>query len=66
MTKAYSYACRDCEGMEACPASMTAETKEELWQLTELHARIAHDENPADWDAETRAYLETLIKEVDV
>ena len=66
MTKAYSYACRDCEGMEACPASITAETKEELWQLTEMHARIAHDEDPSDWNADTRAYLETLVKEVDV
>jgi len=33
MTKAYSYACRDCEGMEFCPANVTAETKDEVWQL---------------------------------
>lgn len=66
MTKAYSYACRDCEGMEACPASVTAETKEEVWDLMGLHARIAHGENPDDWDAETRTYLDSLIKEVSV
>mgnify|MGYP003951875455 CR=1 FL=1 len=66
MTKAYSYACRDCEGMEACPASIVAETKDELWQLMSHHASIAHGENPADWDQETRDYLETLIKTVTV
>lgn len=66
MTKAFSYACRDCEGMETCPASIVAETKEELWQLMGHHAKIAHDENPEDWDEETVGYLETLIKQVDV
>jgi hypothetical protein len=66
MTNAFSYACRDCEGMEACPASITAETKEEVWQLMGHHARIAHQENPEDWDQETHDYLETLIKEVEV
>lgn len=66
MTAAVSYACRDCEGMETCPATVTAETRAELWELIGLHARIAHGEDPAVWDRETRDYLETLIKEVDV
>jgi len=66
MTKAYSYSCRDCEGMEACPATVVAETEAEIWQLMELHARIAHDENPADWDKGTRDYLGTLIKPIEV
>lgn len=66
MADAFSYACRDCEGMEACPASVTAATKDEVWQLMEAHARIAHDENPAEWDQETRDYLGTLIKPVSV
>jgi hypothetical protein len=66
MTQAYSYACRDCEGMEACPASVVAETKDELWKLVELHAREAHGEDPNDWDKETRDYIGTLIKEVSV
>lgn len=66
MTNAFSYACRDCEGMAACPASVVAETKDEVWKLMELHAQVAHDENPADWDGETRAYLATLIKPVNV
>ena len=65
MAKAYSYACRDFEGMEACPASVVAETRDELRQLVEQHARIAHNENPEEWDQETRALFETLIKEVE-
>ncbi len=59
---AYSYACADCEGMEDCPAVVVAETEAEVWQLMELHARVAHDEDPADWDDETRSYLATLVK----
>jgi hypothetical protein len=52
--------------MEACPASVVAETKDEVWQLMGHHARIAHSENPDDWDQETRDYLDTLIKVVEV
>ncbi len=66
MAEAFSYACRDCEGMEACPASVIAESKEEVWKLMELHALVAHGENPADWDTSTRDYLATLIKPVSV
>ena len=33
--EAYSYACRDCEGMETCPASVVAITKDEVWKLIE-------------------------------
>ena len=58
----YSYACADFEGMETCPAKIAVETEEELWKLVELHALIAHDEDAKEWDAETRAYLKTLIK----
>lgn len=65
MTQSYSYACRDCEGMEACPAEIKTGTRKELWELIGHHARIAHGENPAEWDHETRAYLETLILESD-
>ncbi len=66
MTKACSHAGRDCEGMEACPASVTSETKDEVWQLMGHHARIAHHENPDDWDQETRDYLYTLFRETDL
>ncbi|MGI9357150.1 MAG: DUF1059 domain-containing protein [Rhizobiaceae bacterium] len=66
MTKAYSYSCRDCEGMEACPASIVAETQTELWEMIGHHARIAHGEDAKDWDQETKDYLESLIREVEV
>ena len=62
MSEAYTYACRDCEGMEACPGEVTAATKDEVWKLMELHAVIAHGETPSAWDGETREYLGTLIK----
>lgn len=65
MTTAYSYACRDCEGMEACPASIVAETRDELWEMIGHHARIAHGENADDWDRETVDYLKTLIRTVE-
>ena len=66
MTNAFSYACKDCEGMETCPASFVAETADEVWKLVELHAQIAHNENPTDWDSGTREYLGTLIKPISV
>lgn len=59
---AYSYACKDCEGMDPCPGKVVAETKDEVWALLELHAKIAHDEDSSEWDDETRNYLGTLIK----
>jgi len=52
--------------MEACPASVVAETETEVWKLIELHAEYAHGEDPTDWDQDTRTYLATLIKPVDV
>lgn len=66
MTVAYSYSCRHCEGMEACPASIVAETKEELWEMIGHHARISHGENADDWDQETKEYLESLVQRVEV
>ncbi len=65
MATTHSYACKDCEGMEACPASFVAETKEELWKLMELHASIAHGEDPSDWTDEVRKYVGTLFKTVE-
>ncbi len=59
----FSYACCDCEGMETCPGKVVAQSKAEVWKLMELHASIAHGENAEDWDADTRSYLDTLIKE---
>lgn len=62
MNTAYSYACRDYEGMETCPGKVVAATESEVWKLMELHAVIAHGEDPSSWDKKTRQYLGTLIK----
>ncbi|MCA0871950.1 DUF1059 domain-containing protein [Seohaeicola saemankumensis] len=61
MSEAYTYACRSCEGMEDCPGEVTASSKDEVWKLMELHAVVAHGEDPSSWDSETRAYLGALI-----
>lgn len=62
MMTTYSYACKDYPGMEACPGQFAAQTEGELWKLIELHAALAHEENPAAWTAEDRAQLKTLIR----
>lgn len=62
MAKAYSYACADYPGMEACPGKVVAESQEEVMKLLELHAMIAHGEDPSQYSDEDRAYLKTLIK----
>lgn len=61
---AFSYACKDCEGMEDCPGKVVAATEEELWKLIELHAKIAHDEDASEWDDETKGYLKSLFQTV--
>nr|WP_170614837.1 DUF1059 domain-containing protein [uncultured Ruegeria sp.] len=65
MSTAFSYACKDCDGMETCPGKVVASTEDEVWKLMELHAVIAHGEDPSTWDAETRDYLGKLIKTHD-
>ena len=62
MKPAFSYACKDYPGMEACPGHFVAETEEELWKLMELHATVAHEEDPGAWSADDRTYIGTLIK----
>ena len=62
MPKSHSYACKDYPGMEACPAQFTAETEGELWKMIELHATVAHAEDPAEWSGEDKAFLRKLIK----
>jgi len=64
MSVAYSYACKDCEGMEDCPGKVVAASEEEVWKLMELHAVVAHGEDPSSWDEATRDYLAKLIKTV--
>jgi uncharacterized protein DUF1059 len=62
MPTTYSYACKDYPGMESCPGHVVAETKEEVWKLMEVHASIAHDEDPSKWSDEDRTFLSDLIK----
>ena len=62
MPTSFSYACKDYPGMETCPGMVVAETEDEVWKLMELHAQIAHGEDPSAWTGEDRAYLKTLIK----
>jgi predicted small metal-binding protein len=62
IANAYTYACKDYPGMEACPGSVTAETEDEVMKLIELHAVVAHGEDPSQYTDEDWAYLKTLIK----
>ena len=62
LTVAYSYRCGDYPGMEACSASFTSETQAELWSHIELHAAIAHKENPEQWSPEDRRQIDKLIR----
>lgn len=62
MATAYSYACKDYPGMEACPGKVVAETEDEVMKLVEVHAAVAHGEDPADWSEEDRNYLKSLIR----
>ena len=62
MKTAYSYACKDYPGMEACPGSFTAQTEAELWKHIELHAATAHQEDPKQWSPEDRQTMKKLIR----
>jgi predicted small metal-binding protein len=48
--------------MEACPFHVNTQSEEELWQQMELHARLAHGEDPGQWTDDDRKHLKTLIK----
>lgn len=61
MTSKHTYACKDYPGMDACPGQFVAETEDELWKLMEVHASVAHGEDPREWSDEDRKYLKTLI-----
>jgi predicted small metal-binding protein len=56
-----SYACSDYPGMDTCAGNFTADTTEELWRHIEVHASIAHGEDPAKWSADERSEVEKLI-----
>lgn len=60
----YSYSCSEFPGMESCPGRFIAETADEVLQLVELHARIAHGEDPAAWPEDDRRQVRDLIRPV--
>ena len=62
MALTYSYACKDYPGMEACPGHFVAASEDEIWKLMELHASVAHGEEPSAWSDEDRRDLKALIK----
>jgi predicted small metal-binding protein len=57
----YTYRCRDYPGMEACPASFTAESASEVMKHVELHAEVAHREDPKQWSQDDKDQLQKLI-----
>jgi predicted small metal-binding protein len=59
---AYTYRCRDFPGMEACPASFTAQSPEEVMKHVELHATQAHGEDPSKWSKDDRAMVDQMIR----
>jgi hypothetical protein len=59
-----SYACKDYPGMEACPARFEAASDDELMKHIELHAAVAHQEDPGSWPSEERSKLKSLMKTV--
>ena len=63
MTTVYSYACKHYPGMEDCPGKVVAATQDEVVKLMELHAVVAHGEDPSSWSDEDRAFLAKLIKQ---
>lgn len=63
MPIAYSYACKDYPGMEDCPGKFVAATESEVWKLMELHAVVAHNEDPSAWSEQDRVELAKLIKQ---
>ena len=61
MSQSFSYACSDYPGMESCPGRFVAGTREELWKLMEVHATVAHGEDPGQWTDAERKTVEALI-----
>nr|WP_244425895.1 DUF1059 domain-containing protein [Mesorhizobium amorphae] len=47
--------------MEACPASFTAESASEVMKHVELHAEVAHGEDPKQWSQGDREQVQNLI-----
>jgi hypothetical protein len=58
---AYSYRCRNNPGRESCLGSFTSETEAELWKHIEMHASVAHQEDPKGWSYKDRQTMKKLF-----
>ncbi len=58
----YSYTCREFPGMGDCPGYFVAATREEVYEITKVHARIAHGENPDEWSEDDQRQVWELIR----
>ena len=48
--------------METCLGYFFAETEDEVCKLVELHALVAHNEDPSEYGDADWEYLKTLIR----
>ena len=58
----FSYVCRECPGMDPCLGEFYAPTEDELLQHMDMHARVAHQEDPSAWPADVSAAVKGLIR----
>lgn len=61
---AHAYRCAELEGMSDCPGYFVTGEQDELWQILEVHGRVAHDEDPAQWTEAERGQIAALIRPV--
>jgi len=57
----YTYICGQFPGMESCPGRFTTAGERELWEVVELHGRVAHGEDPSQWSEEDRDQIRRII-----
>jgi hypothetical protein len=58
----FSYVCRELTRMESCRGEFYAATEEELLQHMDLHAKVAHQQDPSAWPAEVTAAVRAVIR----
>jgi hypothetical protein len=61
----FTYACCDYPGMEAGPGRFEAASEVELWAHIEMHATVAHKEDPLAWTEADISQVMGLIKAAD-
>jgi hypothetical protein len=48
--------------LETCPGEFYAATEDELLLHMDKHARVAHQQDPTTWPADTSAFVKGLIR----